>query len=340
MKVVYIFRPKGRAYSIERVFRPIMEYINAGGDYSAEASHSESKGSMLKSMIANIRHYSKLSRKPDTICHITCEVRYCGIFMKRSTTVMTTHDVMSLINPSAPWYAKLYAYWVQFYFPMRHLKYLTCISESTKQDLIKYFPWVAPKLRVITNPIDKQFRFVSKSFNSLKPVILHIGTQDNKNLYREIEALEGLNCSLRIIGNIDAKVKDYLEKHSIDYTYAYNLADDEIVSEYENCDILSFPSLFEGFGMPIIEAQAVGRPVLTSKREPMESVAGGAAVFVDPEDVESIRNGFALLLNDESLRNKCVNLGLENVKRFKAEEIVRQYAEIYEEMESEIDKRK
>lgn len=332
--IVYIFRPKGKAYSIERVFKPVMEQVAATKEYTVEESHSVSLGGMLKTMWANIKHYSRLSRQEHTICHITCEVRYCAIFMRRSTTVMTTHDVMTLRDPNSPWYAKLYSYWIQFYLPMRHLKYLTCISESTRQELIKRYPWCKDKLRVITNPVDDDFQYKEKEFDSNRPVILHLGTKPNKNLVRVIQALEGLNCTLRIIGKIDTKVEACLNRHNIDYSNAHDLSDVEIVREYENCDILSFPSLFEGFGMPIIEAQAVGRPVLTSSREPMESVAGGECVLVDPEDVTSIREGFMKLLTDDKLRERCVTFGLENVKRFRPEAITRQYMELYREMES------
>jgi len=332
--VIYIFRPQGKAYSIERVFKPVMEQVAATKEYSVEESHSVSLGGMLKTMWANIKHYSRLSQQENTICHITCEVRYCAIFMRRSTTVMTTHDVMTLRDPNSPWYAKLYSYWIQFYFPMRHLKYLTCISESTRQELVTRFPWCKDKLRVITNPVDDDFQYKEKEFNSLKPVILHVGTFTNKNLSRVIEALKDINCSLRIIGRIDENTMSQLVECNVDYSNAHDLSDAEIVKEYENCDILSFPSLFEGFGMPIIEAQAVGRPVLTSRREPMESVAGGACVLVDPEDVTSIREGFMKLLTDAMLREKCVTSGLENVKRFRSGEITRQYMELYKEMES------
>lgn len=333
MKITYIFRPKGKAFSIERVFKPIMAEVNKSSDYEAEDSYAETRSGFFKTLYANIKKYSRMSRAGG-ICHITCEVRYCGIFMDKKRTVLTTHDTMSLKNSDAPWYARLYAYWIQFYFPMRHLKYLTCISEATKKELISYFPWVEKKLRVITNPIDDAFQYKEKSFDSVNPVILHIGTKKNKNLLRVASALQGVKCSLRIIGKINIEQERALKENGIDYSNALNLTDEEIIKEYENCDILSFPSLFEGFGMPIIEAQAVGRPVLTSAREPMESVAGGAAVLVDPENVEEIREGFLKLINDSVLREKCVNAGLENVKRFRPQEIARQYMDIYKEIES------
>lgn len=332
MKITYIFRPKGKAFSIERVFKPIMAEVNKSSDFEAEDSYAETRGSFFKTIYANIKKYSRMSRAGG-ICHITCEVRYCGIFMDKKRTVLTTHDTMSLRNPDAPWYARWYSYWIQFYFPMKRLKHLTCISEATKKELISYFPWVEKKLRVITNPIDDAFQYKEKPFDAVNPVLLHIGTKKNKNLLRVAAALNDVKCRLRIIGKINEEQERALKENGIDYSNAFNLTDEEIIKEYEKCDILSFPSLFEGFGMPIIEAQAVGRPVLTSVREPMESVAGGAAVLVDPENTDEIRNGFLKLINDGALREKCISAGLENVKRFRPQEIARQYMLLYKEIE-------
>ncbi len=333
MNIIYIFRPKGIEYSIEKVFKPIMNDIRQQNECVVEESHALVKSNFFNTHWANIRKYASMSRT-DSICHITCEVRYCGIFMKSSHTVLTTHDTISLCNPDAPWYARWYAYWFQFYLPMRHLKYLTCISEATKNELISYFPWAASKIRVIHNPVDTGFSFHEKALNSQRPIILHIGTRSNKNLIRVATSLKGMNCHLRIIGQLSDEQRNTLKENEIDYSNAMHLTDNEIVNEYINSDIVSFPSLFEGFGMPIIEAQAVGRPVLTSDREPMRSVAGDAAMLVNPENTDSIREGFMKLMSDDELYKRCVVKGLENVKKYKHEIISQQYLDLYKEIEN------
>jgi glycosyltransferase involved in cell wall biosynthesis len=98
------------------------------------------------------------------------------------------------------------------------------------------------------------------------------------------------------------------------------------------CDLLLFPSLHEGFGLPIVEAQATGRPVVTSDREPMTEVSGGAAVLVDPEDVASIRTGVLRVLEDHQLAAELVRRGRVNVGRFSASAVAAQYAAIYWEL--------
>jgi glycosyltransferase involved in cell wall biosynthesis len=99
---------------------------------------------------------------------------------------------------------------------------------------------------------------------------------------------------------------------------------------YRDADIISFPSTYEGFGMPILEGQAVGRPVLSSDQEPMRSVAGeGGALLVNPQSVNAIREGFLALMGDGALRARLIAAGKENCRRFTLEAVAARYLALY-----------
>jgi glycosyltransferase involved in cell wall biosynthesis len=123
-----------------------------------------------------------------------------------------------------------------------------------------------------------------------------------------------------------------LEHSGIEHEWAAGLSDAEVAGKYREADLVVFCSTFEGFGMPIIEAQAVGRPVVTSNIEPMSEVAGGAACLVDPYDDHSMREGILRVIEEPAYREDLVRRGFENVKRFSAGEIGRRYVRLYQEV--------
>ena len=93
--------------------------------------------------------------------------------------------------------------------------------------------------------------------------------------------------------------------------------------------MISFCSLLEGFGLPILEAQATGRPVITSNLSSMPEVAGNGALLVDPYDVNAIRKGILRIIQDGALRENLIVKGLENVKRFSPQKVADAYVELY-----------
>jgi glycosyltransferase involved in cell wall biosynthesis len=105
-----------------------------------------------------------------------------------------------------------------------------------------------------------------------------------------------------------------------------------MVQEYLQADALLFASLAEGFGLPIIEAQATGRLVVTSNIAPMTEVAGEGAIFVDPRDPSSIRRGICLGVEDASIREHAISAGLRNVRRYSASAVAAMYADVYREV--------
>lgn len=178
---------------------------------------------------------------------------------------------------------------------------------------------------MIYDPVSPSFTYVPKEINKEEPVILHIGTKVNKNLKNTILALKGLNCHLRIVGEISCEEINSLRDNNVEYSSCANISDEELLEEYRQCDIVNFPSFYEGFGMPIIEGQATGRVVVTSNISPMKDVADGSAILVNPKDIHSMRDGYL-----EAIKNSAsyVRKGLINVERFSVENITNQYYEL------------
>ncbi len=99
-----------------------------------------------------------------------------------------------------------------------------------------------------------------------------------------LEACRTQNCSLTILGELSGEQIHQLDTSRIDYSHHFNIPYEEVIQLYRDCDLLFFASFEEGFGLPILEAQAVGRPVITSNRAAMPDTAGEGACLVDPYD--------------------------------------------------------
>jgi glycosyltransferase involved in cell wall biosynthesis len=223
--------------------------------------------------------------------------------------------------------------WVFWFFwlwlPEKRCAVITVISEATKQQVLTYLKCDPQKVRVIYCNVSNEFKPTPKVFNQSYPRILQVGTFHNKNIDRVIVALKGLTCKLVIIGHLSEVHKQALAQHCIDYESFENLPRDSLVEQYVLCDMLLFASTYEGFGLPIVEANAVGRPVITSNICSMPEVAGDAACMIDPFDAANIRAAVIRIINDPEYRDQLVANGLENVKRFQLKTIVEQYAALY-----------
>ena len=159
-----------------------------------------------------------------------------------------------------------------------------------------------------------------------------MGTAHNKNLENIIPAIKGLNVKLTILGNLKEHQKELLKNSGIDYENVFNLDYKDVIKQYENADLVTFASSYEGFGLPIIEANGIGRPVIAGNNTSMPEVAGNAAILVDSNNVEEIRASIIKIIEDDKFRNDLINKGKENVKRFLPIFIAQKYAELYEHM--------
>ncbi|WP_282164928.1 glycosyltransferase family 4 protein [Cellulophaga baltica] len=323
MKIKYYFRHPKVGHSIHRVFRTLLQEIKKKDDI--EIIEMPYKGSMPWDVIKNnLFVYKKKDKK--SIHHVTGHIHDVLLALIGVKTVLTIHDLVFLDNVKNP-FKKFYKWLFWLYLPIKIADRVVCISNQTKNNILTKIS--TKKLVVIYNPIDPIFQFKEKKFNKKKPVILHIGTDWNKNLDNTIEALAGVKCHLRIIGKLKDHHLESLEKFQVEYSNASNLSDIEIKDEYVNCDIVNFPSIYEGFGMPIIEGQRTGRIVLTSNLEPLIEVSSNSAILVDPFDINSIKNSYLKIIEDDKYREEIIKRGLENTKRFTVEKIALQYQNIY-----------
>ena len=267
------------------------------------------------------------------IVHVTGDVHYAILGAWFSHRVLTIHDLAFLHQNNGIKRSILKWFWI--ILPVKFAHRVTIISKATKDEVLKYVSVEPQKIRLIPDFIADNFKPIPPhTFNRYKPNFLQIGTAFNKNISCLAEAIAGISCTLTIVGKLDQTQKQVLNHFKIQYVNKIDLTEDELYQEYAKADLLTFVSTIEGFGMPIIEANACGLPVITSKCSSMPEVAGNAALLVDPFDVDSIRNGILTLIGNKNLRNELVKKGFENVKRFSKAKVVEQYEQLYQELEN------
>ena len=260
---------------------------------------------------------------PD-VTHITGDVHFMIWGIKRGKRVLTIHDIGFLREVRGLKYYLLRYFWLTG--PIRRAHAITCVSLATKNEILQHLPQ-ARAIDVIPTVIDPRFTRHDKPFNEARPTVLLLGSAPNKNLHRVLRATQGLNVHLSIIAKLDALALELLKGQS--YEVCERIPFETLVGKYQAADILAMCSTHEGFGMPILEAQATGRVVLTSNCSSMPDVAGAGALLVNPHSVEHIREGLTRLLTDSSLRARLIEAGFTNTQRFLPEQVAQQYLALY-----------
>lgn len=322
--ITFFHRNHKCGYSIYKVFKTIENELKSQNQEIEEyfmPSQYSMPWDIIRNSIFTFKH-----RNTKGINHISGHIHDVTLGLISCKTVLTIHDLVFIDNVKNP-IKKIYKWLFWLYIPVKLADKVICISNETKRKVLKHIK--TDKITVIYNPIDPTFKYVPKAFNQEYPTILHIGTFWNKNLERTIEALEGINCHLRVIGEIDNRILQLLQEKKIQFSNVKGLSDEEIRQEYINCDIVNFPSIYEGFGMPVIEGQQTGRVIITSAIEPIKEIANDGAYFINPYNVDDLRTAYLEIIKNQTLRNDLIEKGLHNVKRFSAKEIATQYIDVY-----------
>ena len=227
---------------------------------------------------------------------------------------------------------------------------MIAISESTRRELIDTMG--APPERIVVTPLasDPRLRRVSDParlaavrhrYELPERFVLFLGAMEpRKNLPRLVEAFAALKPALRretvlvvagAQGWLNDSVRDRVGRLGLaeSVRFAGYIAEDDIAALYSLATVFAYPSLWEGFGLPVLEAMACGTPVLTSDVSSLPEVAGDAALLVPPTDVEAIADGLTRLLGDAALRADFAARGLRRVAEFSWERCARQTLAVY-----------
>jgi glycosyltransferase involved in cell wall biosynthesis len=325
IKVVF-FKRKPRHlgnFSIEMYFNLMQNYLQKEFEIVNKVMPFESNGFFLRLFNTFYCAFNQ-----GEVNHITGDIHYVAAFLKKSKTILTIHDC-GMLHESKGLKKKIFDFF-WFKLPIKNSRLITSNSVATKTDILKLNYCDPNKIEVIYVCISPEFKRSDKPFNSENPRILQIGTAGNKNLKRIIPALKGIKCTLVIIGKIDSEIKDLIRENEINLElHDRRLTDEEVREEYNKCDILCLASMLEGFGMPIVEANAVGRVCITGNTTSMPEIAGNAAHIVDPFKIQDIHQGFKKIIESKEYRDNLVQNGYQNANRFSAESLAKQYAAIY-----------
>jgi glycosyltransferase involved in cell wall biosynthesis len=327
MKVLQVLRKKQEQFfSIETVFRRVREaWPNEQPPMTCELPAFGLRA-------ANLLFAWRIARSnPGAIFHVTGDAHYVVLALPRKRTVLTIHDAVFLERQKG-WKRKLLRK-LLLDIPVKYSRYITTISEKSKAEILRYTRCPAGNIRVIPNPVSTAFFFRSQKFRYEAPRLLFIGVTKNKNLERVCEAITGIPCRLVIIGRPDTDQRALLGQHEILYSFMYGITEDEMAEQYADADVVLFPSLYEGFGLPVIEGFRAGRVVVTSNISPMKDVADGAACLVNPYCTASIREGLLRVIRDEGYREGLIRKGFEVIRAYEPREIARQYYTLYQEID-------
>ena len=288
-------------YSMERVFAQIRNALPPWVDVELWVTSQYSKG-----VVPRLRTVLEARHHQGDVTHITGDIHYAAILLRRRSTLLTVHDTEFLER--ANWAKRLLYTWMWLRLPIWRAGLVTVPSEATRRDLLGLVRTDPARIRVVALPVADEFVAVPARA-AQSPVVLLVGTRPNKNVQRAAAALSGLDCRVVVIGDLDAGQRAAFADAGLDFDVRSGLTDEDVRRAYRDCDLLLFPSTKEGFGIPVLEAQATGRPVVTSDRSPLPEVSGGAACLVDPLDVDAIRAGVRRALSDDDYRADLVRRG-------------------------------
>ncbi|HNV96674.1 MAG TPA: glycosyltransferase family 1 protein [Bacteroidales bacterium] len=287
--------------------------------------------------------------KPDIYHGLSNELPF-GITSTKIKTVVTIHDLIFKRFPQ--WYKPMDVkiYDRKFSYAAQHADMVIAVSQQTANDIEYYYNIPSERIRVLyqsCNPLF--FNYLNKTdidavlskYNLPSKYLLYVGTiEERKNLHRLIEALHiaKIDIPLVVIGRKTAyftnNVLPLIEQYKIQSQLHFleNVENSSLPAIYQAAKLFIYPSLFEGFGIPILEAQASGTPVLTSTGSCFSEAGGPHSAYANPLDSNDIAQQLTLLLNDKERRISMIEKGRAYAQQFNDKQCAENLMKVYEQL--------
>ena len=276
-------------------------------------------------------------------------------FNKKHKTIVTVHDLTPLVFPEHfPAGIKGKLRWLIQKYNLSHINGIITDSETSKKDIIKIIGIPESKIAVAYLAADDAFKQIElsktkkdalrKKYNLPEQFVLYVGDVTwNKNVPRLLNAVKKIDLPLVMVGkslvaeNVDKTnvwnkyiiETQRLAKENVKVQRLGFLPTEDLVSLYNLATVFVFPSVYEGFGLPVIEAMQSGCPVITTKGGSLEEVAGGAAFYFDGSDTDNLAEAIVKVMSSQALRKELSEKGLAQAKKFSWKKTAEQTVSMY-----------
>jgi len=262
----------------------------------------------------------------------------------RIKKIVTIHDLIFIRYPNLYGFFDRKIYFWKFKYAAKKADIVIAISEQTKKDIVEFLKINPKKIKVIyqgcQDVFKKEYTFdekkvVAKKYNLPEKFILNVGTiEERKNVFTIVKSIKDIDIPLVIIGKKTSYYKDihqYIIEHKMENRVFHlsKLDSKELAIIYQSATVFVYPSIFEGFGIPIIEALYSKTPVITTNSGVFPEAGGPQSIYVNPTNIEELAEKITLLLNNEILRNEVADNGFEYVQKFNDKSIADQLMNCY-----------
>ena len=320
----YLYNPKPRKETLFSSDAPsIKEKLPSSMFYKKFKNYWRQKGIVNDLIADNITVFHGLSGELPS-----------GLSKNNIKSIVTIHDLIFIRYPELYSFFDRKIHFIKFKKAVKQADLIIAISEQTKQDIIDFLKVDENKIKVIYQSCHNVFKksysndlkeTVSSKYKLPESFTLNVGTlEERKNALSIVQAIKDIDTTLVLIGReteYTEKIKTYIKDHNLENKVVFlkNIPLEELAIIYQLATVFIYPSIFEGFGIPIIEALFCKTPVITTYNGVFPEAGGPNSIYVDPKNIDQLKEKINSILVDEQLRVKMADLGYDYVQKFSEE---------------------